>query len=714
MAETDGERKRGATWLFKAGMLAVVVASLLLLSASALSVRLEYDEAFNLQIAESLRGGDGYSSFGALGSGEPWKFDPHVTTGPVVLLPVAAVWWLSDGSVAAARTLMLMFLFAYVIGWWVLLRRGRSGWLVAGLALMPALAATASSSGRVLGELPGAALLVWSGVALARQRPGLAALAIGLAIQTKVVYGLAGALVLAVWLIAALWAGERLRLRVLVVVALLAAAPSLAFEVYRFASVGSVEKYLESIGEFRQFLSGQKISNWLDPATLGAKMAGLLGSYPIYAWVALLAGAVVLICRAAFIEGSRRPVADGVDRVPPQVFTALAALFIAGIALLLGWITQSSQTGVRQAAPFFLLSVPALVALFLLPCVEFMRESETTRSHAGLQRVAGLAAAVLLSAAIVSALAESMHQVAFDEDARASAAEQRQVTETIRSLQPASIYGKGFWHNPEYQVLTGVRGVARRTYDRQLMIVQDYQIALSNTSWEEHEAKCGRVVQKSELTLLCWMPEAPTGQLFRVLDWGPQSSRAGTLPLPQPDGGSAIWFKIAPVIPEEIGGVRIHIGRQVVPANLTLPGADLLSGVVPDTLFQQPGSYDVVLEQVSTERRVHVGTMHIERTGFKVLDWGPKSSRVGKLPLPQPAGGSAIWFKIAPVKPEDFGAVRIHIGPHEVDADLSLPGGDLISGIVPGELYMQPGTHDVALEQVSTKDMTQVGKLRVK
>ena len=382
MTDTDGERKRGATWLFKAGMLVVVVASLLLLSASALSVRLEYDEAFNLQIAESLRSGDGYSSFGALGSGEPWKFDPHVTTGPVVLLPVAAVWWLSDGSVAAARTLMLMFLFAYVIGWWVLLRPGRSGALVAGLALTPALAATASSSGRILGELPGAALLVWSGVALARRRPGLAALAIGLAIQTKVVYGLAGALMLAVWLIAALWAGERLRLRVLVVVALLAAAPSLAFEVYRFASVGSVEKYLESIGEFRQFLSGQKISNWLDPATLGAKMAGFLGSYPIYAWAALLAGAVALICRAAFIEASRRPVADGVDRVPPQVFTALTALFIAGIALLLGWITQSSQTGVRQAAPFFLLSVPALVALFLLPCVEFLRESETTRSHA--------------------------------------------------------------------------------------------------------------------------------------------------------------------------------------------------------------------------------------------------------------------------------------------------------------------------------------------
>ncbi len=653
MTDTDGERKRGATWLFKAGMLAVVVASLLLLSASALSVRLEYDEAFNLQIAESLRSGDGYSSFGALGSGEPWKFDPHVTTGPVVLLPVAAVWWLSDGSVAAARTLMLMFLFAYVIGWWVLLRPGRSGWLVAGLALMPALAATASASGRVLGELPGAALLVWSGVALARRRPGLAALAIGLAIQTKVVYGLAGALMLAVWLIAALWAGERLRLRVLVVVALLAAAPSLAFEVYRFASVGSVEKYLESIGEFRQFLSGQKISNWLDPATLGAKMAGFLGSYPIYAWVALLAGAVALICRAAFIEaessaGGRRSrsrsaasvhCTDGAVHRRHRIAAGLDHAVVANRCATGGSVFPAQRPGTGGAVPAAVRRVPAGVGNHAFPCRTTTRRRArggcpVIRSHR--VRTRGIDASV-----------------AFDEEARPSAAEQRQVTETIRSLQPASIYGKGFWHNPEYQVLTGVRGVARRTYDRQLMIVQDYQVALSNTSWEELEAKCGKVVQKSELTLLCWMPEAPTGQLFRVLDWGPQSSRAGTLPLPQPDGGSAIWFKIAPVIPEEIGGVRIHIGRQVVPANLTLPGADLLSGVVPDTLFQQPGSYDVVLEQVSTERRVHVGTMHVERTGFKILDWGPKSSRVGKLPLPQPAGGSAIWFKIAPVKPEE-------------------------------------------------------------
>ena len=92
-------------WVLKATIGALVLLAalwfLLASSADSLPLRLEYDEAYNLQIAESLRRGDGYSTFGALKSGEPWKFDPHITTGPVVMLPVAAVWLLTDGNLAA-------------------------------------------------------------------------------------------------------------------------------------------------------------------------------------------------------------------------------------------------------------------------------------------------------------------------------------------------------------------------------------------------------------------------------------------------------------------------------------------------------------------------------------------------------------------------------------------------------------------------------------
>jgi hypothetical protein len=593
-------------------LLVAMLVSPLLLGVDLLAGRLEYDEAFNLQIAESLRHRNGYTTFGALGSGEPWKFDPHITTGPVVLLPVAIVWFLTDGDLNAARTLPLVFLFAYAAGWWFLLRQSRDGWFAAGFAVAAALAAAISTAGRILGELPGAALLVWAAVAIARRRPAAAAFAIGLAVQTKFVYGLAGALMLAVWLFVATASGERLRLRLLFSMAALAAAPTLMFELYRLVSLGSVEAYLQSIGEFMQFLDRQKAPQWLETTMLGAKFSALLGTLPVHAWLALSGGAIALLCRSAFLEGRSSPVADDAIPVPQSLATALTGLVVAGVAMLAGWITQSLQTGVRQALPFFLLAVPALVALCLMLSVHYLRNSRVARRSWRLPQATVAAAASLLSISLALAFIQSLLEVAGNERAQASAREQQEVAATIRSLRPASIYAKGFWHSPEYQLLTGVRGVTRRTYDRQILIVQDYQVALSNTTWADHESKCGTVLRRTEFTLLCWMPAAPTQELFRVLDWGPKSSPAGTVPLAQPGGGSAFWFKIAPVVPEDVGPIRLHVGRHVSEAVLAQPHADLLSGVAPASLFMEPGSHDVVLEQVTTERRMLVGTLRVE------------------------------------------------------------------------------------------------------
>lgn len=249
MANADRVIRTGPAKALGALMLLVVLASLSLLSAKALSVRVEYDEGYNMQIVESLHKGEGHATFGALRWGDPWKFDPHITTGPVALLPAAVAWSLADGSVTAVRALLLFFLWAYAAGWWLLLRQARVGLVVSGLALAPALAA----------------------------------LAIGLAIQAKVVHGLAGVLMMAAWLFTSFASNERLRPRDVVLVALLAAAPSLLFEFFRLATYGSFEQYGLSIAEFRAFLAAQKASQWLDATMLGAKMSEPFGSYPTHA-----------------------------------------------------------------------------------------------------------------------------------------------------------------------------------------------------------------------------------------------------------------------------------------------------------------------------------------------------------------------------------------------------------------------------------------------
>lgn len=712
MEIADKVMKSGVAKALGALMFVAVVASLLLVGADALSVRVEYDEAYNLQVAESLRQGHGYSTFGALGSGQPWKFDPHITTGPVVLLPAAAVWSLTDGSVTAVRTLMLVFLWAYAAGWWLLLRQCRAGWFITGVVLAPALAAATVAAGRVLGEVPGAALLVWAGVALARRKPALAALAIGLAVQTKLVYGLAGALMLAVWLLVAIASDDRPRPRLFVAVVFLAAAPSLLFELYRLVSLGALETYLASIGEFREFLAAQRISTtttWVDAATLGAKMSGLFGIYPTHAWVALSAGAVALICRPALLDGSSGPVTDAASRLAPPTSSAFTALLAAGIAMALGWITQSQQTGVRQALPFFLLGVPTLVALCSLRSVQFLRESSALGQRFLVPRIAVAGAAILLTFSMLAALGNSLRQTVHDEPLRASALEQKQVVAMVRSLRPESLYAKGFWHNPEYLLLSGVKGAPRRTF-RQLLIVQDYQVALSNTSWADHESMCGDVVRKTQFTLICWLPDAPTKVTeFRIRTWGPKWSMVGTVPLPQADGGAGFWLRIAPVIPEDVGPIRIHVGPHASEATLSLPNADLLSVVVPGSLFMQPGLHELVVEQISTGRRTAVGILRV----FKISDWGPKSSPVGTVPSPQAGGEAGFWFRIAPGLPEDIGPIRIHVGPHASEASVQLPNADLVSATVPAALFMQPGSHEVVFEQISTGERTVVGTLRV-
>ena len=607
----------GSAKAFGALMLIVVLASIVLLSASALSVRVEYDEAYNLQIVESLRKGDGYSTFGALRWGEPWKFDPHITTGPVVLLPAGAAWSLSDGSVAAVRGLLLFFLAAYVIGWWLLLRQARAGWIVTGLALAPALAVAAPAAGRVLGELPGAALLVWAAFALGKRRPALAALAIGLAIQAKVVYGLAGVVMLAVWLFAAIASDERPRLRDVVLVALLAAAPSLLFELYRFASFGSLEAYRLSIAEFRAFLAEQSVNrlsfSWLDAGILGAKMSGLLGSYPAHAWAALSAGAAALICRNVFkvAEGSSAE-AGSEPCVPRETAAALAALFVAGIAMAAGWITQSLQTGARQALPLLLLSVPALVALCLLLSIDFLRRSSAAGRKLLVPRVAVASGAILLSLSMIASLGHSLTQLLRDDIARASALEQREAAAAIRSVKPASIYADGWWQNPEYQLLSGVPGVPWRTGNRQLLVVQDYQLGLTNSTWTQHVGKCAEVVRRTNFTLLCWLPDTPPTEVaFNVLDWGPRSSPLGTVPNTQPGGGGALWIKVENVRAEDVGPVRIHFGPYSSLATL-VPDGGTLSAVAPAALFKRAGEHEVVLEQLSTRRRTRVGSFRVE------------------------------------------------------------------------------------------------------
>lgn len=499
---------RAARWLAPP-VLVLVLATLLLISTHALTARLDYDEGYNLQVAESLRRGDGYATFGALRDGEPWLFDPHISTGPTVLLPAAAVWALTNASLTALHATLLMFLWAYALGWFLLLEKGERRLLLFGLALIPALAASSYPAGRLLGELPGAALLVWAAVALEKRRWALAGLAIGLAIQAKVTYAAGAVALLATWLLLAV-AGRRMpRFRTVVLMAACTVLPSLLFEAFRLWSFASVDAYLASLREYRDFLASQRIANWLAPATLGQKLVELYVTLPLSAWAVLVG--LMFVAVPCMNQTATRPQVDhrGVAARDAGGDAARLASFwmllMAGLVMLALWITESIQTSVRQGLPFLLLSLPAILALGLLPTMRALdRARATSPGRWGALAIRlGLAFVVL---AMVATAFHTMQDLIQDRRSREAATEQQEVAGLIRSLAPDSMYVDGWWQNPEYQILAPVDAVPWRG-GRQLLVVQDYQVGLTKTDWEDYTHRCGEVVRRTPFTLVCWLRE---------------------------------------------------------------------------------------------------------------------------------------------------------------------------------------------------------------
>src|SRR5690606_33137444 len=141
-------------------------------------LRLWEDEAFNLTVPINLLAGLGYTSDGTLSGSELTPFDERISTGPVVLLPVAAVIGMGADPVIGGRSIALLFWIALIAGTFILGKgaAGRWGGLVGAavpLALnLNQLPSPVQGPTDILGEVPSAALIVWAIVA-ARRRPWL-------------------------------------------------------------------------------------------------------------------------------------------------------------------------------------------------------------------------------------------------------------------------------------------------------------------------------------------------------------------------------------------------------------------------------------------------------------------------------------------------------------------------------------------------------------
>lgn len=268
------------------------LAVLLVTTYCALLKPLIHDEAFLLQAADSLSKGQGYASYGVMRGDGPWLFDPYLTTGPVVLAPLSVIWQVTNGDVTAIRIFMLCFLYLYLLGLFLLFRNKQLGPLSPALAIASSLCIVELPAGLVLGELPAATALIWSALAIKSNKHYTAAILAGLAIQIKLVYALAGGILLLALAIPLPFSIGRINLRYSRNVISMYAVfliPTLMFELWRFLSFSDSNSWLANVDKFMFYLQHQNINtagNWLDDQFLEQKISAFQQAFPISAWVA--------------------------------------------------------------------------------------------------------------------------------------------------------------------------------------------------------------------------------------------------------------------------------------------------------------------------------------------------------------------------------------------------------------------------------------------
>ncbi|WP_136028762.1 hypothetical protein, partial [Microbacterium sp. PF5] len=362
---------RARTILFWAAAVALLAGHAILAWHSLTVWRFWEDEAFNLTVPRNLLAGLGYASDGALSGSTITPFDPRISTGPVVLLPVAATLATGMDPVLAARLVPLAF--------WVLLLAGLGvlGWRIAGrwaalVAMTVPLAFTASAGvspiqgpADLLGEIPAAALIVWALVVLPR-RAWLAGLLVGLAVQAKLIALLVlPAFAVALWVLSdgTGWARLRDTLRRAWLPLLLVAVPTALVELAALLSLGPAG-FVEHLRALVRFVrsGGQG-----DAATsVLQKLGTLADSWSLPGVLAVVAAVLALVLVVAGVVRRWRS-ATAEERI--VIAYALAAL--VGALAFVGWWATASRLPlwVRHPAPgvFAFFPVLAAVALWAVP-----------------------------------------------------------------------------------------------------------------------------------------------------------------------------------------------------------------------------------------------------------------------------------------------------------------------------------------------------------
>lgn len=555
-----------------------------------------YDEAYTLQGVDSLVGERRYATFGVIRGFGPWDFDPNLTTGPAVTVPLAPVWWISGGSLFAIRLAMLGVFAAYCLGIVALTRTVTRSIAVQSVVLLPALIIAPEHLGFALGELPGATFIVWSLVLSTRGRHGWSGLLLGLALQSKLAFAPMVAVIAAVMVFQAGRRRDWLRAaRILLVVAL----PTLVFETWRFWTFGGLTGYRRSIDEARSYIAEQNLNlygHWTDNDAHWTKIDNFLGLLPGTGWI-LLTSALVLVLlvairsRVAWRSSGSRSAGGG--SFPLSV--VLGGVLVGGVVVLVGWWTQSKQLGARQVVGVALVTVPALLLLG-------WRATELIQAQAR---------SVARGVALALALALALHPLRSDWrlDVDPVSTTQAAVVEVLEDSQTTSLLARGFYQFPEFQLLARIPAVQWVEPAGQLAILDDELRFGGGVPDRDFLDACTELILRVDRTIVC-RPKVPDYDALadlRVVAWGEQDARLGQTSNEQPNGYGGLWIMIEPEDPVALRAIQVFVDGTQIEVGDVAPDGKVITALMPPSVYRTSGRHVIELRNVINGQVIPVG-----------------------------------------------------------------------------------------------------------
>lgn len=501
-----------AAWSRRLGVAAVVLLTavhLVVFFVTMFTAPLGFDEAFMLQAPLNLVSGGGYASDGWQ-SPEPVFFDPVLSTGPVLELPIAVSFALFGVSIESARIVALPF-FLLLLGSLVVLGRRAAGWwgAAAALGILLALNGRAQFPATViygpsdaLGEYPAAALIALGLVLLPRQRLW-AAFAFGLAVLTKNValIALLGAFV-AVLLVPSGRAGAARRVGRLAAFVGVAAIPGAAWEVVKLVSLGwpAYKGTLRAtLGFFLASGSGASGGGFGGDA-LG-RADDLMGFWQwpsVWAWVIWAAlvvlAAVGLIARARVrTDGPTSRGFRAIAAIPCRLGVDTTAFVVVSVGWVAWWTLVSSSFYPRHTFPLVIVTASLAAAWAVAGIGAVARRSRAAAAAATLP-AAGLAAAVVVAGiAAVAAAGSSPLWTRADQEAAAAA---------VRELGVDEVQGIGWWSAPAVRFLSGIPSTPIGTGDGPL-VLEPIVRELAPNIYAEGLAACDEVLYERDGFVIC-------------------------------------------------------------------------------------------------------------------------------------------------------------------------------------------------------------------